>query len=71
MIADKEYLREIAKLVEAKLPDNHGFIVFAFPFGGGGRMFYMSNAQRADAVAALKEWLIQAGGEEEWLKHIN
>lgn len=67
---DKEYLREMAKVVESKLPDNYGFIVFAFPFGPGGRMFYLSNAQRADAINALKEWLIQASGEEEWMKHI-
>lgn len=67
---DKDYLREMAKAVEAKLPDNHGFIVFAFPFGAGGRMFYMSNAERKDAINALKEWLIQTSGEEEWMKHI-
>lgn len=66
---NKDYLNEMAKAVEARLPDNHGFIVFAFPFDGG-RMFYASNAKREDAVRALKEWLIQASGEEEWLKHI-
>jgi hypothetical protein len=66
---DKEYLREMAKVVESKLPDRHGFIVFAFPFDGG-RMFYLSNAVREDAIKALKEWLIQVSGEEEWMKHI-
>jgi hypothetical protein len=69
-IPDREYLRETARLIEARLPDNYGFICLAFPFGEGGRLFYTSNARREDAVAALKEWLIQAGGEEEWMRHI-
>lgn len=67
---DKNFLNQMAQDVSARLPDNYGFIVFAFPFQDGGRMLYTSNAQRADAVNALKEWLIQASGEEEWMKHI-
>ena len=70
MIMDKDYLRDIAKTVEAKLPDNYGFIVFAFPFQPGGRLVYTSNAERESAIAALKEWLIKCGGEEDWMKHI-
>jgi hypothetical protein len=66
---DREYLNEMAKLLHAKLPDNHGFIMLAFPHEGG-RMFYVSNTQRNDAVNALKSWLIQASGEEEWMRHI-
>lgn len=67
---DKEYLRDMAKLVESKLPDNHGFILLAFPFGDGGRMIYTSNAERADAIQALKEWFYHMGEQENWMKHI-
>jgi len=69
---DKEYLREMAKLVEAKLPDQHGFILLAFPFDGGEgqRVIYTSNANRADAINVLKEWLFMIGEDENWLKHI-
>jgi len=68
---DRDYLREMAKLLEAKLPDQHGFILLAFPFDrDDGRLIYISNAQRKDAVNAVKEWLIKASGEEEWMKHI-
>lgn len=60
----------MAKLVESKLPDNHGFILLAFNFGEGGRMTYTSNAERTDAIKALKEWFFQMGEEENWMKHI-
>jgi hypothetical protein len=33
-------------------------------------LFYKSNAKREDAVNTLKEWLIKASGEEDWMKHI-
>lgn len=72
MSYDKEYLREMCKIVANKLPDNHGFILLAFPFGNDphGRMIYASNADRRDVVNALKEWLITAGAEEDWMKHL-
>ena len=69
---DKQYLIDAANAVKAKLPDHEGFILFAIPFAnqGDNRLKYISNLQRADAVNILKEWLIQASGEEEWMKHI-
>ena len=69
---DKAYLKEAARAVEAKLPDNHGFILLVAPFGAGenNRLTYISSMQRADAVNLLKEWLIRASGEEEWMTHI-
>lgn len=72
MSFDKDYLRQMAKLVEAKLPDNHGFILLTFPFGDDpdSRMTYTSNAQRSDCINALKEFLIQAGAKEDWMRHI-
>lgn len=67
---DREYLREAAKAVEAKLPDAHGFILLCAAHGEGGRLFYISNMERKCAINVLKEWLIKASGEEEWMKHI-
>lgn len=68
---DKEYLKEAARALEGKLPDNHGFILMVAPFSDQpGRMCYISNMQRESAVAALKEWLLKASGPEEWMRHI-
>lgn len=70
-MADKQYLNEAAKAVHAKLPDHHGFILMAIPFeGGDGRLKYISNLKREDAINFLKEWLIKCGAEEDWMKHI-
>lgn len=69
---DKEYLRNAAEAVKAKLPDNMGFILLAFPFNGEGdnRLVYISNAQRTDALNAMKEWLLKCGAAEDWMRHI-
>lgn len=69
---DKQYLREMADVLKAKLPDNHGFILLTFPFGDdpGQRYQYISNAVREDAINALKEFLLKAGAAEDWMKHI-
>lgn len=71
MTMDKEYLKEAAKAVHAKLPDHHGFILIAVPHAGGdGRLKYISSLKREDAVNVLKEWLINCGHEEDWMKHL-
>lgn len=69
---DREFLKEAAQQVKAKLPDNYGFILLAFPFNGEGdaRLVYISNAQRTDALNAMKEWLLKCGAAEDWMKHI-
>lgn len=70
---DKEYLREMAEIVSQKLPDNHGFILLAFDFGvptESSRLVYTSNANRSDAINVMKEFLIKAGHEEDWMRHI-
>lgn len=50
-------LRTVATLVDEHVPDGMGFAVFMFDFGPDGAMFYMSSAERADVVLALKEWI--------------
>jgi hypothetical protein len=67
---DKEYLKLAAKEIEAKFPDNHGFILLVAPFGEGGRTAYISSIDRVAAVNLLKEFLIKAGAEEDWMKHL-
>jgi len=69
---DKEYLKLAAKAVEEKLPDNHGFILLVAPFGEGenNRLAYISSMRREDAVNVMKEWLIQAGADDDWMKHL-
>lgn len=70
MVMDKEYLKEAAKAIESKLPDNHRFILLSAPEGDGGRLVYISSMRRECAINVLKEWLIKASGEEEWMRHI-
>ena len=65
MSQDVEYLSDVARLVNDRLPDNSGFIVMVAPFGDGGRLRYASNMTRETAINVLKEWLIKASGEEE------
>lgn len=70
---DKPYLTEIAKEVDKRLPDAHGFIVLAFPFEkqGDNRLSYISNANREDCIKALKEFFFNIGEKENWMNHIN
>lgn len=69
---DKEYLKEAARAVEAKLPDNHGFILLVAPFGSGpnNRLAYIASMQREDAINVMKEFLLKAGAAEDWMRHI-
>lgn len=50
---------------EAKGHDRKvGFVLFTFNFGqfDGGRVNYISNADRTDMIASVKEWLGRAEG---------
>jgi len=67
----EEDMRQLCNLISGFLPDKHGFIVFTFPHGSAKdrRMRYASNTNRKDAVNALKEWMIQRGYDEDWMRH--
>lgn len=45
-------------------PKRVGFVLLTFEFGRteGGRVNYISNANRADQIAAMKEWIARAEG---------
>lgn len=55
----KSKMKIIAKKVDEELPKGYGFVVLAFNFGEGkdNEMMYVSNANRLDIVAAMKEWI--------------
>ena len=55
----KGKLQGIAKKVEADLPEDFGFVVLAFKFNEEGQLMYVSNANRADVVKAMEEWIIK------------
>lgn len=53
-------LKEIGKLIGGKMPPGYGFSLLIFKFGKGGGMFYISDAQRADMLKAMKEFIANA-----------
>lgn len=65
-------LNEMAFRVDEFMPEGHCFIILAFPTGDdpNRQLRYASSARREDAVNTMKEWLIQAGHEEDWMKEL-
>jgi hypothetical protein len=57
-------LQALARHVERQLPYGWGFVVLAFPFWADGRMNYVANAQRADVVRAMYEFI--EATKEKW-----
>jgi hypothetical protein len=47
----------MAALIDEHIPDGCGFTLFLFDYSVGGSMFYMSSAERAGSVQAIKEWI--------------
>jgi hypothetical protein len=71
MSNDKQYIRDMCDVLKSKLPDNHGFILLTFPFGGEpGRLTYAATGERKDCINAMKEFLIRNDSAEDWMKHI-
>jgi hypothetical protein len=61
-------LQALGRHVDRQLPYGWGFVVLAFPFGAGGRMNYISNANRADIVRAMYEFIEATKGK--WAEHV-
>lgn len=63
LAADKlgERMRAAIDAARRELPPGVGVTLFAFDFGGGGGLAYISNAQRDDMVIAVREWLATQG----------
>jgi hypothetical protein len=60
-------LQQIARSVDRQLPYGWGWIVLAFPFGKDARINYISNANRADVVRAMYEFI--EATKEKWMEH--
>lgn len=52
-----ETMKRSLAAVQRELPKGTGVIVFAFDFGQGGGLSYISNANREDAIRMLQEWI--------------
>jgi hypothetical protein len=61
-------LQALGRHVDRQLPYGWGFVVLAFPFGAGGRMNYISNANRGDIVRAMYEFIEATKGK--WAEHV-
>lgn len=57
----QERLRRGLKAAQDEFPPNTGMFLMAFDFGGGGGLGHISNAERADMIEAIKEWLRHQG----------
>lgn len=53
----RQKLEEGIAAVIRLFPPRTGVCVFVFDFGKGGGLGYISNSERADMIAALKEWI--------------
>jgi hypothetical protein len=60
-------LQTIGRTVDRQLPYGWGFVVLAFPFGSGGRLNYLSNADRVDVVRVMYEFIETT--KERWMEH--
>jgi hypothetical protein len=60
-------LAALGRYVDHQLPYGWGFVVLAFPFGADGRMNYIANAERADVVRAMYEFI--EATKEKWAEH--
>jgi hypothetical protein len=60
-------LQALARHVDRQLPYGWGFVLLAFPFGAGGRMNYVANANRMDVVRAMYEFI--EATKEKWMEH--
>ncbi len=58
-----ESARRIADELKRSLPRGVGFAVLVFDFGPGGNLAYVSNAERADMLKAMREFIAKHEGE--------
>lgn len=50
-------LKEIGDLLRTMMPEGYGFSLLIFSWGEGGSMFYTSNAERTEMIAAMREFI--------------
>lgn len=52
-------LNEIGRRIAEALPHGYGFALLVFNYGPDGSMFYISSAQRADMINAMREFIAE------------
>lgn len=50
-------IRAACRAAQAELPPKTGIVLLAFDFGVAGGLAYISNADRDDVLAVMKEWI--------------
>lgn len=50
-------LKKLGQKIGQDMPKGMGFTLFIFDIGPHGNMFYISNAQRADMIKSLEEFI--------------
>jgi hypothetical protein len=53
----RSQLNDIGHGIGERLPPGYGFLLLIFTFGEGGSMFYISNGEREDMMAAMREFI--------------
>jgi hypothetical protein len=49
--------------IKGWIPPEHGFVLLVFPYGPGGIMQYVANAERLDVVQAMREFIAMVDKE--------
>ena len=52
----------LAKIIDAALPPGHGFALLIFEWGDQGNLSWISNAQRDDMIATMKDFIARHEG---------
>ncbi len=55
-----EWSRRIGRKMKQQLPPGVGFALLVFDFGEKGNLAYVSNADRADMLVAMREFIAKA-----------
>ncbi len=53
----KPLMNDLGRHIGSLCPDGWGFNLLLFTFGAGGSLFYISNAERSDVLATMKEFI--------------
>lgn len=68
----KEEFTELVHTVGDSLPKGYGFMLMVFPSEDikkhDQQLRYSANCDRKTTVAVMKEWLIQRGFDEDWMR---
>lgn len=67
---EQPWLNGACRAIKEYAPDNTRFILICATEGEGGSACYASDMARESAINVLKEILLRAGHQEDWMKHL-